>query len=56
LLKQELLALIEQKREELGHVVTEKGLNSDAAIRHSQELDELLNKYNRIFIKKVYTY
>ena len=54
--KQELLALIEKKREELGSIVSKSGLNSSAAIKHSQELDDLLNKYNRIYIKKVCTY
>lgn len=54
-LKNELLSLIEKKRLELFHVVSKTGLNSSAAIYHSQELDELLNKYNRIFIKKIVT-
>ncbi|NMD69587.1 aspartyl-phosphate phosphatase Spo0E family protein [Bacillus sp. DNRA2] len=53
MLKHELLTLIEQKRAELISVVSKNGLSSSAAIRHSQELDELLNKYNNIFIKKI---
>lgn len=53
--KQELLSLIEQKRTELIQVAMKSGLNSSAAIQYSQELDALLNEYNRIFIKKVQT-
>ncbi|MGJ7920951.1 Spo0E family sporulation regulatory protein-aspartic acid phosphatase [Neobacillus sp. LXY-4] len=56
MLKQELLSLIEQKRAELIHVVAVNGLSSSIAVRHSQELDELLNKYNKIFIKKITTH
>lgn len=54
--KQELLSLIEQKRTELIQVAMKSGLNSSAAIQYSQELDALLNEYNRIFIKKVQTH
>jgi hypothetical protein len=54
--KQELLLLIEQKRAELMDVVSLKGLNSQAAVHRSQELDELLNCYNRLFIKKMKTH
>lgn len=53
--KQDLVDLIEQKRAELIQVVSKSGLNSSIAIRHSQELDQLLNEYNRIFIKKIQT-
>lgn len=53
--KQELLTLIEKKRAELIQVAMKNGLSSSAAIRYSQELDNLLNEYNRIFIKKVRT-
>jgi hypothetical protein len=49
-----LLLLIEKKRSELFHVVSNKGLNSLDAVRHSQELDELLNQYNNIYLKKFY--
>ncbi|WP_147532250.1 aspartyl-phosphate phosphatase Spo0E family protein [Bacillus marasmi] len=56
MLKHDLLTLIEQKRAELISVVSKKGLSSSAAIRHSQELDELLNKYNNIYIKKIQTH
>jgi uncharacterized protein YoaH (UPF0181 family) len=54
--KQELLTLIEQKRTELIQVAMKSGLSSAAAIRYSQELDALLNEYNRSFIKKVQTH
>ncbi|PLR77128.1 Spo0A-P phosphatase [Bacillus sp. V3-13] len=54
--KQNLLSLIEQKRAELIQIAGKTGLNSTAAIRHSQELDHLLNEYNRSFIKKMRTY
>ncbi|MFE8699193.1 Spo0E family sporulation regulatory protein-aspartic acid phosphatase [Cytobacillus sp. FJAT-54145] len=53
--KQELLTLIEKKRAELIDVAMQNGLNSSTAIRYSQELDTLLNEYNRIFIKKIQT-
>ena len=53
MLKQELLSLIEKKRAELIEVVSISGLNSLDAIQHSQELDDLLNEYNRAFIKKM---
>jgi hypothetical protein len=54
--KNELLYLIEQKRAELIEVVNQNGFTSSIAIRYSQELDHLLNEYNRIFIKKVSSY
>lgn len=54
-LKHELLTLIEQKRAELISVVSKNGLSSLDAVQHSQELDELLNKYNNIYIKKIQT-
>ncbi|WP_230495784.1 aspartyl-phosphate phosphatase Spo0E family protein [Pseudoneobacillus rhizosphaerae] len=54
--KNELLHLIEQKRAELIEVVNQNGFTSSIAIRYSQELDHLLNEYNRIFIKKVSSY
>jgi hypothetical protein len=50
--KQELIALIEKKRAELIQVAITNGLTSSAAILYSQELDHLLNEYNRIFVKK----
>lgn len=55
MLKHELLTLIEQKRAELISVVSKNGLSSLDAVQHSQELDELLNKYNNIYIKKIQT-
>lgn len=51
-LKQDLLSLIEKKRAELIQVASQNGLSSSVAIRYSQELDHLLNEYNRIYIKK----
>lgn len=54
--KQELISLIEKKREELIQIATKNGLSSSIAIHYSQELDELLNEYNRAFIKKVQTH
>ncbi|WP_373886055.1 Spo0E family sporulation regulatory protein-aspartic acid phosphatase [Cytobacillus gottheilii] len=50
--KKELLALIEKKRTELIQVAMSSGLNSTDAIKYSQELDTLLNEYNRTFLKK----
>jgi hypothetical protein len=54
-LKHELISLIEKKRAELISVVSQNGLSSSAAVRHSQELDELINKYNNIYIKRIHT-
>ncbi|MFO1443697.1 aspartyl-phosphate phosphatase Spo0E family protein [Bacillus sp. Bva_UNVM-123] len=54
--KQELISLIEQKRFELIQVAKKNGFNSAAAIKYSQDLDKLLNEYNRVFIKKVRTH
>jgi stage 0 sporulation regulatory protein len=52
-IKQDLVALIEKKRAELIQVAITNGLTSSVAIRYSQELDQLLNEYNKVFIKKV---
>lgn len=54
-IKQDLIALIEQKRAELIQVAITNGLTSSIAIRHSQELDHLLNEYDRMYIKKVHS-
>lgn len=51
--KKDLIALIEKKRAELIQVATVYGLTSSVAIRYSQELDHLLNEYNRIYIEKL---
>jgi stage 0 sporulation regulatory protein len=51
--KQDLITLIETKRAELIQVAITNGLTSSVAIRYSQELDKLLNEYNKIYIKKV---
>lgn len=52
-IKQDLIALIEKKRAELIQVAVTNGLTSSIAIRYSQELDHLLNEYNRKYIKKL---
>ncbi|RFU61316.1 aspartyl-phosphate phosphatase Spo0E family protein [Peribacillus glennii] len=49
--KTEFLALIEKKRIELFHIVSKNGLNSNITLQYSQELDQLLNQYNKSFIK-----
>jgi hypothetical protein len=51
-LKNELLALIEKKRAELIQVAITNGLSSSVSIRYSQELDHLLNEFNRVYITK----
>jgi hypothetical protein len=51
--KEQLITLIEKKREELIQIASKNGLSSNIAITHSQELDELLNEYNRVYIKKI---
>ncbi|MGG3466764.1 aspartyl-phosphate phosphatase Spo0E family protein [Neobacillus pocheonensis] len=53
MIKQDLITLIEKKRAELIQVAITNGLTSSVAIRYSQELDNLLNEYNRVYIKKV---
>jgi hypothetical protein len=53
--KQDLITLIEKKRAELIQVAITNGLSSSVAIRYSQELDHLLNEYNRMFLKKIPT-
>lgn len=45
--KKELLQLIESKRKELIIIVSQYGLNSSRTIKYSQELDSLLNVYNK---------
>lgn len=49
----DLLNLIEKKRLELIQVAMKNGLASSAAVRYSQELDHLLNEYQRKYSKKV---
>jgi hypothetical protein len=53
--KQELIALIEKKRAELIQIAVTNGLSSSIAVRYSQELDYLINEYNRMYIKKVHS-
>ena len=45
--EKELLQLIENKRKELVIIVSQYGLNSSRTIKYSQELDSLLNVYNK---------
>jgi hypothetical protein len=52
MIKRDLIALIEKKRAELIQVAVTNGLTSSIAIHYSQELDHLLNEYNRKYIKK----
>ncbi|WP_313889335.1 aspartyl-phosphate phosphatase Spo0E family protein [Peribacillus sp. TH24] len=49
--KNEFLEQIELKRNELINIVAKDGLNSKVAIEYSQQLDQLLNKYNELFYK-----
>ncbi|MEK4535774.1 MULTISPECIES: aspartyl-phosphate phosphatase Spo0E family protein [Peribacillus] len=49
--KNEFLEQIELKRNELINIVAKDGLNSKIAIEYSQQLDQLLNKYNELFYK-----
>lgn len=42
----DFLEQIELKRNELINIVAKDGLNSNIAIEYSQQLDQLLNKYN----------
>lgn len=44
-----LLNQIEKKRQVLIYVVSKEGLNSPLAVQYSQELDDLLNLYDRSF-------
>lgn len=44
-----LLNAIEAKRTELLDVAFEEGLTSSEAIKHSQELDRLLNLYDQLY-------
>lgn len=53
MIKQELDTLIEKKRAELIKVASMYGFTSTVAIRYSQELDRLINEYNRIYLSKV---
>lgn len=50
--KQDLLDQIEQKRAELYQAVSVNGFSSSNTIKYSQELDQLLNEYERRYIKK----
>lgn len=53
MIKKELVALIETKRAELIKAANANGFTSSVAIRYSQELDQLINEYNRKYIKRV---
>jgi len=52
-IKQDLTALIENKRMELIKVANVNGFTSSVALRCSQELDHLINEYNRRIRKKI---
>ncbi|PLR94827.1 aspartyl-phosphate phosphatase Spo0E family protein [Bacillus sp. T33-2] len=54
--KQELMILIEKKRAELIHIASLYGFSSSTVIQYSQELDHLLNEYDRFSTKKVLTH
>nr|WP_154318350.1 aspartyl-phosphate phosphatase Spo0E family protein [Metabacillus idriensis] len=41
------MKLIEKKRAEMIDIATKNGINSNVSIQYSQELDHLLNEYNR---------
>jgi histidinol-phosphate/aromatic aminotransferase/cobyric acid decarboxylase-like protein len=54
-----LKSSIESKRRDMYEAANQYGMNSEITIRHSKELDELLNKYLRLAIdteKKVEYY
>ncbi len=51
-IKKELVALIEKKRAELIKAANTNGYTSSVAIRRSQELDQLINEYNRNYINR----
>ncbi|MGF9856631.1 MULTISPECIES: aspartyl-phosphate phosphatase Spo0E family protein [Priestia] len=53
--KQEMLLKIEKKRSELAKIVQHTGLNSDPALQGSQELDHLLNQYNKLYEQHLHT-
>ncbi|WML52183.1 aspartyl-phosphate phosphatase Spo0E family protein [Neobacillus sp. PS3-12] len=50
--KENLLDRIEQKRAELYQAASMNGFCSSQAVKFSQELDNLLNEYERKYIKK----
>ncbi|MDQ0412367.1 MULTISPECIES: aspartyl-phosphate phosphatase Spo0E family protein [Mesobacillus] len=50
--KEQMITNIEKKRVELIEITAKNGLNSTIAIHYSQELDKLLNEYNRLYLKK----
>ncbi|KIL47823.1 aspartyl-phosphate phosphatase Spo0E family protein [Jeotgalibacillus campisalis] len=49
-----LLKQIEKKRQVLINAVAQEGLNSSLAVQYSQELDDLLNRYDRLFTKNAH--
>lgn len=53
MIKQDLVTLIEKKRIELIHTANKNGFTSTVAIRCSQELDRLINEFNRFNSNKV---
>lgn len=45
--QEKLITMIEQKRAELSQCVQKHGLTSTTTLNKSQELDSLLNQYNK---------
>ncbi|WP_409292456.1 Spo0E family sporulation regulatory protein-aspartic acid phosphatase [Peribacillus sp. SCS-37] len=50
--KEKLLTHIEKKRAELIAAATHHGLSSNIALKISQDLDTLLNEYDKQYLKK----
>ncbi|WP_299092919.1 aspartyl-phosphate phosphatase Spo0E family protein [uncultured Metabacillus sp.] len=51
-LKEKLLETINNKRQEMIETANTEGLTSDSALKCSQDLDKLLNKYQLILIEE----
>lgn len=49
--KKSLSNFIEHKRKVMMEAANNYGMNADITIRHSQELDELLNQYRKIMLQ-----
>jgi stage 0 sporulation regulatory protein len=47
-----ILIEIQQKRKDMIDLVNQKGISSDATIKCSQELDQLIYQYQHFFCKK----
>ncbi|UOE92747.1 aspartyl-phosphate phosphatase Spo0E family protein [Alkalihalobacillus sp. LMS39] len=53
-MENKLLAAIEEKRTELIEIGLRHGLDSSLALKLSQELDKLLNRYNESYVHPHY--